>query len=281
MAALLAHYGFLSVFPLLICFTTILGWVLEGNRDLQASIVDSALGNFPVIGQQLQADPGALNGSGLVFAAAFLTAVWASLKAFVVAQSAIDDIEEIPLDARTGLVGGRLRALATIAVVGLAQVLTAVSAALMSATGIAGIAQVALLVPPAIVNIVLVAVAYQLLSTRKHSWRAIRPGSVLTGLLYVALQLVGSLVVGRAVTQATPVYGTFATVIGLLTWLAVHAVVALVGYQLNMVLVERRAQTSSTPRTMDTPLWVGSPSAGSSDTSTTGKAPGSTPAGTT
>ena len=38
-ATLVAHFGFLSVFPLLLVFTTVLGFVLENNPELQQSIV--------------------------------------------------------------------------------------------------------------------------------------------------------------------------------------------------------------------------------------------------
>ena len=42
-AALIAHYGFLSVFPLMLVFTTVLGFVLQDRPDLQEDIIDSAL----------------------------------------------------------------------------------------------------------------------------------------------------------------------------------------------------------------------------------------------
>ncbi|HEV2823653.1 MAG TPA: hypothetical protein VG035_00365 [Actinomycetota bacterium] len=34
-AALLAHYGFLSLFPLLLVFVTVLGYTLDGDPELQ------------------------------------------------------------------------------------------------------------------------------------------------------------------------------------------------------------------------------------------------------
>ena len=49
-AALMAYYAFLSLFPLLLAFTSILGFVLEGDPALQEDIVDSALARIPVIG---------------------------------------------------------------------------------------------------------------------------------------------------------------------------------------------------------------------------------------
>src|SRR3954470_2050592 len=53
LAALMAYYAFLSLFPLLLVFVSVLGFVLEDDPSLQAEIVDSALARIPVIGTQL------------------------------------------------------------------------------------------------------------------------------------------------------------------------------------------------------------------------------------
>src|SRR5687767_10078989 len=62
LAALVTYYGFLSLFPLLLLLTSILGFVLDGHPDLQQQILDSTLSQFPVIGDEL-ADPQGLRGS--------------------------------------------------------------------------------------------------------------------------------------------------------------------------------------------------------------------------
>src|SRR4051794_34502976 len=54
LAALLAYYAFLSIFPLLLMFTTVLGYVLHGNPAMQRRLVHSALVEFPVIGEQIK-----------------------------------------------------------------------------------------------------------------------------------------------------------------------------------------------------------------------------------
>ena len=54
LAATITYYGFFSVFPLLLVLTTVLGFVLQSHPHLEQSIVDSALGQFPVIGPQLK-----------------------------------------------------------------------------------------------------------------------------------------------------------------------------------------------------------------------------------
>ena len=47
LAALITYYGFLSLFPLLLIFSTVLGFLLPGNPALQQQLIDSALATVP------------------------------------------------------------------------------------------------------------------------------------------------------------------------------------------------------------------------------------------
>jgi uncharacterized BrkB/YihY/UPF0761 family membrane protein len=77
------------------------------------------------------------------------------------------------------------------------------------------------------------------LSTQPLRWRSqVLPGAVPVGIVLAALRLVGTVVVGRAIARAAPVYGTFAAVIALLTWLSLLSIVLLAGAGLNAA-VER------------------------------------------
>ena len=53
LCAMLTYYGFLSLFPLLLVFFTVLGFVLDGNPSLQHDLRTSALANLPIIGDQI------------------------------------------------------------------------------------------------------------------------------------------------------------------------------------------------------------------------------------
>ena len=77
LAATISYYGFFSIFPLLLVFTTVLGYVLDQNGDLYKSLLDSALGQFPVIGRQLQTH--SLRGSGLALGLGIAAALWAGM----------------------------------------------------------------------------------------------------------------------------------------------------------------------------------------------------------
>src|SRR5271169_1680690 len=79
LAALIAYYGFVSLFPLLLVLVTVLGFILQGDPGEQKQVLDSALGQFPLISDQLKLQ--SLTGSGVGLVIGVLTsliAAWAS-----------------------------------------------------------------------------------------------------------------------------------------------------------------------------------------------------------
>lgn len=240
-AAVLSHYGFISVFPLLLVLVTVLGFVLDDNQDLQESIIDSALSNIPVVGTQLALDPTSITGSVPLFLFGLGTALWAGSKAFAAAQVAMDDTWDVPRSQRPNIAKNRLRALAMIGVIGVAQVASAVVTSFAGALDVAAIARLGLFLGAFAINLATLLIAYQVLTTPSLAWRReIMPGAVLAAAAFSGLQYLGTTVVLRAINNASDVYGTFATVIGLLTWLSLHATSALAGAELNAALYRRR-----------------------------------------
>ena len=239
-ATLVAHFGFLSVFPLLLVFTAVLGFVLESYPNLQESIIDSAWNRIPFVGQQLKTEPSQLKGNALVLVAGLLVALWAGMRAFNVLQMALDDVAEVPRDARPSLVRSRARSLLGIAFVGGAQVTTAILTSLIGVAGVSTINRVLLALGAVIVNAAVLAATYRWLCMRDQSWRQVAPGAIAGGVAFAGLQYTGTSIVGRAIANAGPVYGDFATVIGLITWFSLHAAIALLGAELNHALPARR-----------------------------------------
>ena len=95
LAALIAYYGFLSLFPLLLLLTSILGFVLQNNPDLRQRILDSTLSQFPVIGDQL-GDPQGLQGSGVALVVSAIVAVYGTLGVAHAMQNAMNVIWAVP-----------------------------------------------------------------------------------------------------------------------------------------------------------------------------------------
>ena len=65
LAALMAYYGFVALFPLLLLLVTLLGLALRGNESLQRRVLQSALSDFPIIGDQLRTNIHSLRLSGV------------------------------------------------------------------------------------------------------------------------------------------------------------------------------------------------------------------------
>src|ERR1044072_1631226 len=96
LAALIAYYGFLSLFPLLLLLVTILGFVLQNDAQLQEQLLDSALAQVPVI---LLAPHGGRGAAGA-------------------AQTASTHAGAVPRNRRPNPITARLRSLLLLPVLG-------------------------------------------------------------------------------------------------------------------------------------------------------------------
>jgi uncharacterized BrkB/YihY/UPF0761 family membrane protein len=65
------------------------------------------------------------------------------------------------------------------------------------------------------------------------------PGAVFGGIGWTLLQFVGALLVHHQLQHLSNLYGTFATVLGLIWWLALGALLTVYAAEFNVVLVRR------------------------------------------
>ena len=234
-AAVLAYYGFLTLFPLLMAATTVLGFVLEGDPELQAEIVDSALSKIPVLGSELE-QGSTIDGSWWALILGLAVALWGSLKAFIGIQSALDDTWEVAIDDRANGAVQRVKALVGILVIGLGQVGAVALAALVSEAGLPRIGSALITLGGLALNVVIVGTMYRFLTSKAVSWDMVWPGALFTGVLYTVLQFVGTRIVTNTLDDAANVYGTFAATLALLSWLSMHALISLFGAELNAAI---------------------------------------------
>lgn len=244
-AAVLTYYGFLTLFPLFLAATTILGFVLESRPEWRDDLIGSAVESVPFIGRELAAG-GELEGSYLALIIGLLAALWGSMKAFVGIQSAYDDVWEIPVDDRANMVRQRLRALIGLAVIGGSQVATVALAALVAEAGLPLVGQAGIVLGGLGINLVVLGTMYRFLTSAETTWRTIWPGALFAAVLYTALQFAGTALTTRLLESAET-YGDFAGVLALLSWLSLHALINLVGAELNATLHRRSGMPSLAP----------------------------------
>lgn len=239
-ASVVAFFGFLSIFPLMLAATTILGFVLRDNEELQKKIIEGALEDIPVIGQELARDPTAIDGSIWVLLIGLGGALWSATKAFAMVHVAQDDVWEVDVDHRAAMPLQRGRALLGLLIMGGAQIATLVLATFVNAVDLPLGGRILLYASALAVNIVVLAAVFHTLTSADPTWRDVWPGAVPAGFAYLIIQQFGTEIVLRITQNAGDTYGQFALVLGIVTWLSFLSISAIMAVELNAAIVRRR-----------------------------------------
>jgi membrane protein len=237
LAALVAYYAFFSLFPLLLAFVSILGFALEDDPALREDVVDSTLARIPVIGSQLQGELEPLTGSGIALAFGLAGALWAGLGVTVALGRAFAEIWDVPRVEQPGGLKARARGLAVLGILGVTLIASTVIAGLAVGGGIGPAAERGAAVAGALaVNAIAFFCVFALLTASPRRVRDLLPGVALSAVGALVLQSAGAWYVDRVIAGASATYGTFALVIGLLSWFWVVSHLLLVAAEVNVVL---------------------------------------------
>lgn len=239
-AAVLTYYGFLSIFPLFMVATAVLAIVLRGNEQLQADILDTAIAQIPVIGAQIEAQAGQLDGDWLTLIIGLAIALWAATRAFAGIQNASDDAWEIPVDDRDNLAVKRAKGILGILIIGGGLIGATALSALASSADLPFGGRVLLAVGSLAVNFTMVASMMRALTAADITYSMVWIGAAIAAFGFTVLQLLGTTIVTRFLASASDTAGVFATVFALMAWINLHALISLAGVELNAAIERRR-----------------------------------------
>jgi YihY family inner membrane protein len=234
-AALIAYYGYFAIFPLLLLFTTILGYALRGDKQLQDDLVNSALGNFPIIGQQLRSHTHGLTGSALGVLVGSLLLVYGSLGLGLATQSAMNKVWNVPYVRWPSFILRYLRALAILGLIALSTIGSTVLTGFATLASHGWPTTTLLVLGSLMVNFVLILVAFKVMTAKPYGWRDVALGAGLATVFWQALQLAGSWYIGRELQNSTASYGFFGVVLALLAWIYLGAELFLLAAEINVV----------------------------------------------
>ncbi len=240
LASLVSYFAFFSIFPLMLALTSILGFVLEGDEDLQRRIADSALKQMPVVGEQIGDNIGSLTGSTLAIVAGLAAAIWSGLKVVDAAQNALNDVWDVPTTARPTIVKRRLKGVLMLVVLGVSLVGSLAATAVASLLpDLPGVGRYSIHLITLAINVVIFLVAFKLLAEIHHSWGELLPGSVVAAVGWTALSTFGAGYLTKTIADAEGVYKDFGGVIGLLTFFFFASQITILGAEVNVVLRRR------------------------------------------
>jgi membrane protein len=256
LCAMLTYYGFLSLFPLLLVFFTVLGFVLDGNAQLQHDLRTSALANLPIIGDQISTNVTSVQGSGIALVVGLLFSLWGGLGVANAGQDAMNRVWGVARARRPGFLPRVLRSLALVGTLGVVIVVsTLLSAAAGYMSGNVGYRVLALVVSIA-VNVGMFLVIFRVLTARHLSVPVMLPGAVLAAVAWEVLHFFGGVYVSHALKGMSQTYGMFAIVLGALAWIFLQARVVVYAAEVNVVRADRlwpRSLVSVAPQDADGP----------------------------
>ena len=244
LAAQISYYGFVALFPLLLLLATLLGYALHGNPDLQRRVLDSALVQFPVIGDQIVTNIRSFHGSVAGLVIGILGCVYGGLGVVQAVQAMLNKVWGVPRDSRPNPVRSRLRSLLLLAIGG-ASVIVTTGLSLLGAAANAygasfgGSVRALAIAVAVLLNVTLFTVAFLVLTARPVTIREIRAGALAAAMTWQALQWAGALLLGQRLKGATATYGLFAVVLGLLAWIYLGAVTVVICAEFNAVRAGR------------------------------------------
>src|SRR5262249_40694465 len=178
LGALIAFYGFFSLFPLLLVFVTVLGFVLQGNPSAQDSVLHSTLKQVPILGEQLEHNIHSLTGSPTGLAIGIVGSLLAGLGISGATQNAFSQVWHIPRKRRPNFLAWRVRGLGLLLLLGLLAIVSTGAAGYVTAHthGVGDVLGGILLALA--VNLVLFFSVFRLLTSDEVATRDLIPGVV-------------------------------------------------------------------------------------------------------
>ncbi len=244
LAALITFYGFLAVFPLLLLFVTIVGLLVGPNSHTEQEIVNSALSQFPVVGQHLDSSIKSLHkATPWAFIVSAIGLLWGSLGVTNTIQLASAVMWEVPRHQEATLFGRVIRGLMLLGTIALAVIGSAVLAGISTISGSSLHASPAAywiftLVGAGAVNLVAYYLAFKILAPAGTAGRSLLAGTLIGGVGWTVLESIGGLLVNHVLRHTTQLYGFFAIVLGLIFWLSLGSQLFVYAGQTNVVLAK-------------------------------------------
>ncbi|MEO9324044.1 YihY/virulence factor BrkB family protein [Nocardioides sp. C4-1] len=243
LAAAITYYAFVAIFPLLLLASSIFGFILQGNPELQEQVLNSALSQFPIVGQELGRPQGLQGSAGAVIGGA-LAATYGALGLGQAIQNLMATAWAIPRNSRPNPFLLRLKSLLLLMFAGMAVIAVSVISALGSNTEVFGQGvntTIKLAIQAATVLVVglVLTVLMRFASARSHRITRAAPGAFTVALLWQLLQYLGTIYVTKVLTGAAALNQTFGFVLGLVGLIYIAAVMSIIGVEVNVVLARR------------------------------------------
>ncbi|QQS18750.1 YihY/virulence factor BrkB family protein [Candidatus Saccharibacteria bacterium] len=246
-AALIAYYGFVSLFPLLIAATVTLQILAQDKPELQEKFLSGVTSYFPALGDSLAASINTPSKTGLALLLSLLVTFYGARGVAHAVQHVLNHVWAVPRIRRAGFPKSTIKSFGIIFYAGTGFLVAA------SLTGYAAATSHALLLRLLLGTlgfIALFAVFWGVFtfgsSARKRPIANV-PGALVAAIGFLVLQTIGGYLVAHFLRTQTGLNAQFAVILAILFWLYLQAQVFLYAVGINTVRHYRLWPRSITP----------------------------------
>jgi len=235
----LAYSAFVSVFPLLLILTTILGLIASVDPSVRADVLNAVAGQVPLIGKTLTGNVHQLKRASVIgLIIGLIGLIWGATGLAQAGLFTMEQVWNLPGPARPGYVQRLGRAVLFLGLLG-AGVIVTTGLASLNTYGLKGLAWVILVeVLAAAFNVGMYIGAFRVLTPKGVPTHGLVPGAIVGGILWTVLQVLGTFLVHHFL-HSDSLYGVFGTVLGLLAWIYLAVEVTVYSAEINVVLSRR------------------------------------------
>jgi YihY family inner membrane protein len=239
LASNLAYSAFVSIFPLLLVLTTILGLAAANYPSVRTDVLNAVAGQIPLIGHTLTGNVHQLERSSIIgLIVGLVLLIWGASGLAQAGLFTMEQVWNVPGPARPGYVQRLGRA---------GLFLCLLCGGVIVTTGLASLSTylhngLAFKIPLEIMTVAFNAGmylgAFRVLTPKGVPTRSLLPGAIAGGICWTVLQVLGSYLVHHFL-HSDSVYGVFATVLGLMAWIYLGVQVTVYSAEINVVLARR------------------------------------------
>ncbi|MGI8750809.1 MAG: YihY/virulence factor BrkB family protein [Acidimicrobiales bacterium] len=250
LAALITYYGFLSIFPLLLAFFTVVAYTVPPHSHT-VKVLNDHLQSYPIIGPFItQLSGSSLHGSAVALIVGVLGLIWGAQGLAQTLLFSMDEVWSTPGKDRPGFVPRLVKGLKWYATFGIGFVAGTFVSSLGSVLNWGPAGPLLAALPALVINVGLFVVSFRVLSPKAATLRQLVPGAVFAGVIWTVLTTVG-LGLLKQLAHANALYGSIGGILGLLAFLYLAARITLYAAEANVV-----AAKHLWPRSLQNPPLV-------------------------
>lgn len=223
-AALITYYGFLSLFPLMLAFLTIIGMMAIGDPELKAKIIEQAFQYFPALGEDLQENVQTVQASGIALAIQLLVLLYGARGVAVTMRDAFNYVWHNDRDHKSNFLVDNLRSFAMIFAVGIGVTIgTIISYFLAKIIDINTTGTILITLVNWVVTMALFLAVFRLGTSSRIKTNDLILGAIIAGTGLLIIQQLGANIMAHYLPRLQGTYGSFALTLGMLFWIYLQA----------------------------------------------------------